>query len=47
VKGLDIDENKGIINDENEGLPYYSNRLFQRKQNAVIVGDEKTPIVVR
>ena len=44
---ITVGELKSYINDENEGLPYYSNRLFQRKQNAVIVGDEKTPIVVR
>jgi len=44
---ITVGELKRFINDENEGLPYYSNRLFQRKQRAVIVGDEKIPIVVR
>jgi len=44
---ITVGELKWFINDENEGLPYYSNRLFQRKQRAVIVGDEKIPIVVR
>ena len=44
---ITVGELKRFINDENEGLPYYSNRLFQRKQRAVIIGDEQVPIVVR
>jgi hypothetical protein len=44
---ITVGELKRFINDENEGLPYYSNRLFQRKQRAVIIGDEQTPIIVR
>jgi hypothetical protein len=44
---ITVGELKRFINDENEGLPYYSNRLFQRKQRAVIIGDEQTSIIVR
>jgi len=44
---ITIGELKNFINDENKGLPYHSNKIFQRKQRAVIVGDERTPIVVR
>jgi len=44
---ITVGELKSYINDENEGMPYYSIKIFQRRQKAVILGDEKIPIVVR
>ena len=33
------------INDENNNLPYVSQREFQRKQHAVVVGDENAIVI--
>ncbi|MEK7263225.1 MAG: caspase family protein [Bacteroidota bacterium] len=38
-------ELENFINDENDGLPYYSNREFQRPQKAVVSGDKESVIV--
>jgi hypothetical protein len=35
---ITVGELSRYINDENEGLPYYSNREYQRPQKAVIIG---------
>ena len=34
-----------FINDGNEGLPYYSNRVWQRPQSAVIIGDKNQAVL--
>jgi hypothetical protein len=38
---ITVGELSRYINDENEGLPYYSNREFQRPQKAVIIGKDE------
>ncbi|MCL4511180.1 MAG: caspase family protein [Bacteroidetes bacterium] len=41
---ITADELIKYINDPNDGLPYYSNRLYQRPQEAHIEGDGQTVI---
>ncbi len=41
---ITADELIKYINDQNDGLPYYSNRLYQRPQEAQLEGNGQTVI---
>jgi hypothetical protein len=42
---ITAEELEKFVNDENDGLPYFSNREFQRPQKAVVSGKMEEVVV--